>query len=179
MLRARLLSFILGLYFFSTYQQLLIKQNHELHKGRSQICLVYISFMFLYLQFTPKSHEGIPVINISLKEPTLSGCLAPSSWEHQAVANFSSSSSYQSSRSQVQHEEGETIMLLKESPGSFYCGSVPHEPHVKIELLGGLKIFPNLTVAERAKSLCSSFCYVTGKWLSSQRLHFLAPIASR
>lgn len=145
-------------------------------RAEAKSVLFTSSFMFLYLQFTPKSHEGIPVINSSLREPTLSGHLAPSAWEHQAVANFSSS--YQSSRSQGWHEEGETIMLLRESPGSFYCGSVPHEPHVKMELLGGLKIFPNLTGAERAKSLCPSFCYVTGKWLSSQRLHFPAPIAS-
>lgn len=41
-------------------------------------------------------------------------------------------------------------MLPRESPGSFYCGSVPHEPHVKMELLGALEICSNLIVAEKA-----------------------------
>lgn len=41
-------------------------------------------------------------------------------------------------------EEGEIITLPRESPGSFPCGFVPHEPHVKMELLSGLKIYSNL-----------------------------------
>lgn len=41
-------------------------------------------------------------------------------------------------------------MLPRGSPGSFYCGFVPHEPHVKIELLDALKICSNLIVAEMA-----------------------------
>lgn len=39
-------------------------------------------------------------------------------------------------------------MLPREPPGSFCCGSFPHEAHVKMELLGRLKIHSNLTVAE-------------------------------
>lgn len=41
-------------------------------------------------------------------------------------------------------EEGEIITLPRESPGSFPCGFVPHEPCVKMEPLSGLKIYSNL-----------------------------------
>ena len=61
-------------------------------------------------------------------------------------------------------------MLPRESPGSFPRGCVPHEPHVKMEPLGGLKSYSNLTVAEMTN--CPLYD-VTGKWMSSPGLHFL------
>lgn len=109
--------------------------------------------MLLYLQFTTKSYEGIPVINSSFKEQALSGHLAPSSWWYQAAAVNFSSSSHQSAMSQGWHKDRETIMLPREPPESFYWGSVPHEPHVKMELLDALKICSNLIVAEMANCL--------------------------
>lgn len=57
-------------------------------------------------------------------------------------------------------------MQLKRSPGSLFCGSVPHEPHVKMEPLRVLKSYSYLTVAEMA-----DFSYVIRKRMSSQGLH--------
>lgn len=148
-------------------------ESHAPQHG-SQFCLVYQFLHASIPQFTPKFHEGILVINSLFKDPGISGHSAPSSQENQAAA-VGSSSSYQCSRSKGWHEKGEVVMLPRESPGSFSCGCVPHEPHVKMEPLGGLKSYSNLTVAEMAN--CPLY-YVTGKWMSSPGLHFPAALAS-
>lgn len=66
------------------------------------------------------------------------------------------------------------------SPGPFSSSSAPSGPHVKMELLVDRKSI-HIYLWQRGQwssnSLCSSSCSVTGKWLSSQRLHFPAPLA--